>query len=197
MRTLGLALILTLCASCGSTKARLDETLESTRDLAQDVQKTSTALREDTLPDLREVLRATQEATEQLRELALQIQRLLVNLEPKIEIITQGFVDTLRELRLLAGDLRDLKDQVSLEVERTSDIRTKITDHGRMLDMALWVAAALGAVTIVLLIVMIHHKLTSKKRLDKELKRKLQNGGAKEFVDAMEPEIRRRLTGSG
>lgn len=189
MRALGLVLLLLPCVSCGSTKAKLDEALQNTAVLAQDVQKTSAKLREDTLPAVQDTLKGTKEATEQMREIGLELQRIFVNFEPKLEIIKQKVVDALTTWTAVGKDVRDLKAQVEVEINKASDMQDRLADHGRLLDMGLWVGIALGGILIILLIVIIHHKLTSRTRHQRQMDFMLQNGGVEKILRALEPQL--------
>lgn len=195
MRITSLVLLCLLVVGCGSTRRKVDEALDSTKELATDVKKTSATLREDTLPAVVDVTRKTGEATEQIRATTLELQRVFVNLEPKIEELKTSLVGTFTELRQLAVDLRELKSEVSLEISHASDIRDKLGTHSRTLDIGMYVGIALGGLLIILMIIVIHHKLTSKKRHSQQLDFLLKNGGREKILEALGPKVEKLANG--
>lgn len=191
MRYLSLVLFV-FGISCGSIQTRIDEALTSTKELAADIKKTSATLREDLLPSLKTSAKATELATDQIRATTLEIQRVVVNLDPRIEKITTSLVEALNEVKALAADARDLKIQLEAEIDKASDIRQELEGHGNTLNVGMWVAIVLGGVLIILLVVIIHHKLTAPKRHSKQLGNLLENGGADKILKALQPKSRKR-----
>jgi predicted RNase H-like nuclease (RuvC/YqgF family) len=189
VKYLSLILLCLLCVSCGSTKAHVDEVLISTNKLAVDIKKTSATLREETLPAVKETAKSTAQATESLEATMLEMQRLIVNLEPKLQGISSEVVSTLQELKALAQDARDLKHQLESEITMASDIRQKLSDQGNNVTMIMYVGILLGVVLIVLFIVIIHHKLTSSKRHSRQLDHMLANGGKEKILKALHSDL--------
>jgi len=189
MKNLSLVLLCMFAISCGSIGTRVNEALTSTKELALDIKKTSATLREDTLPALKSSAKSTAEATDQIRATTLELQRVMVNLEPKLVEIKTAVVGTLTEIEGLASDARDLKGQVEVEINKASGLSQKLSTHGNTLSVLMYVGVALGGVLLLLFVVVLHHKLTAPKRHTKQLEHMLGNGGAQKIMKALKPEL--------